>query len=146
LSVPCRPGTSTYMLQNNTKGKICFHALPHATMASEPSSLLREGSDTATCLEDHLWHDDVDMVNKTRWQAPLRNARYRQVLWRYHQRFMHSRQLQWMIWCSDAYFFEKAYTSSPPTGMVLSGSHKFADLDASAWRRKLEHYCQIHET
>jgi hypothetical protein len=37
------------MLQAKTKGKVCVHALPRATAASEPTSLLREGSGAATC-------------------------------------------------------------------------------------------------
>jgi hypothetical protein len=37
------------MLQAKAKGKVCVHALPRATMALEPASLLREGSDAATC-------------------------------------------------------------------------------------------------
>jgi hypothetical protein len=49
LSVPCRPGTPAYMLQAKTKVKACAHGLPRATAAPEPASLLREGSDTATC-------------------------------------------------------------------------------------------------
>jgi hypothetical protein len=49
LSVPSRPGTPGNMLQVKTKGKVCVHALPHATSAPEPASLLREGSNVATC-------------------------------------------------------------------------------------------------
>jgi hypothetical protein len=49
LSVPCRPGTPAYMLQAKTKVKACAHGLPRATAAPEPASLLREGSDAATC-------------------------------------------------------------------------------------------------
>jgi hypothetical protein len=37
------------MLQAKSKGKVCVHALPRATAAPEPASLLREGSDAATC-------------------------------------------------------------------------------------------------
>jgi hypothetical protein len=49
LSVPSRPGTSSYMLHAKSNGKACTHVLPHATTASEPTSLLREGSSPATC-------------------------------------------------------------------------------------------------
>jgi hypothetical protein len=49
LSVPCRLGTPAYMLQAKSKGKACAHALPRATVAPEPASLLREGSGAATC-------------------------------------------------------------------------------------------------
>jgi hypothetical protein len=53
---------------------------------------------------------------------------------------------RWTIWCSGIYFPEKAYTSSPPTGRVLSGCHKSTGLDASAWQRRMEHHCQIEGT
>jgi hypothetical protein len=43
LSVPCRLGTPAYMLQAKTKGKICVHMLPRATMVPGPASLLRGG-------------------------------------------------------------------------------------------------------
>jgi hypothetical protein len=49
MSVPCRPDTPAYMPQAKTKGQACAHALPHATTALEPASLLREGSSTTTC-------------------------------------------------------------------------------------------------
>jgi hypothetical protein len=42
---------------------------------------------------DQLQRDDVDLIDERRWQAALQNARYRQALWLYHQRFVHSRQL-----------------------------------------------------
>jgi hypothetical protein len=44
--------------------------------------------------QDKFWGDDVDLLDKRRWKAALQNARYHQVLRRYHQRFVHSRQLQ----------------------------------------------------
>jgi hypothetical protein len=53
LSVPYRLGTHAYMLQANTKGKACAHALPRATVAPEPAFLLREGSGVAMC--PRLW-------------------------------------------------------------------------------------------
>jgi hypothetical protein len=44
-------------------------------------------------MQDQLQRDDVDLVNEIRWQVALRNTRYRQALWCYHQQFVHSRQL-----------------------------------------------------
>jgi hypothetical protein len=41
-------GYPTNKLQDKTKGKVCIHALPHATAALEPTSLLREDSSAAT--------------------------------------------------------------------------------------------------
>jgi hypothetical protein len=35
----------------------------------------------------------VDFINERRWQAAIRNARYNQALRRYHQWFVHSREL-----------------------------------------------------
>jgi hypothetical protein len=37
------------MLQAKTKSKVCIHALPRAAVASELTSLLREGPSAATC-------------------------------------------------------------------------------------------------
>jgi hypothetical protein len=37
------------MLQAKTKSKVCIHALPRAAVASELTSLLREGPGAATC-------------------------------------------------------------------------------------------------
>ena len=37
---------------------------------------------------------DVDFVDERRWRAAIRNARYNQALRRYHQRFVHSRELR----------------------------------------------------
>jgi transposase InsO family protein len=45
-------------------------------------------------MQEQLRREDVDFINERRWQATIRNARYNQVLWRYHQRFVHSRELR----------------------------------------------------
>jgi hypothetical protein len=44
--------------------------------------------------QDQLRCEDVDLVNKRRWQSAIKNARYRQALRCYQQRFVHSRELQ----------------------------------------------------
>jgi hypothetical protein len=49
FSVPYRSGTPAYMLQAETKGKVCVHTLQCATAVLKPASLLRESSGTATC-------------------------------------------------------------------------------------------------
>jgi hypothetical protein len=36
----------------------------------------------------------MDFIDERRWQAAIRNARYNQVFRRYHQRFVHSRELR----------------------------------------------------
>src|SRR6185503_14473091 len=45
-------------------------------------------------MQEQLWRDDVDFVDERRWRAAIRNARYNQALRRYHQRFVHSRELR----------------------------------------------------
>jgi hypothetical protein len=45
-------------------------------------------------MEEQLQSEDVDFIGKRRWRAVIRNARYNQALRRYHQRFVHSRELR----------------------------------------------------
>jgi hypothetical protein len=45
-------------------------------------------------MQEQLWCEDVDVIDEHRWQAAIRNARYNQALRRYHQRFVHSRELR----------------------------------------------------
>jgi hypothetical protein len=45
-------------------------------------------------LQEWQHRQDVDLVEERRWQAAVRNARYNQALRRYHQRFVHSRELR----------------------------------------------------
>jgi hypothetical protein len=44
--------------------------------------------------QDQFRHEDVDLVDKRRWQSAIKNARYRQAIRRYQQQFVHSRELQ----------------------------------------------------
>jgi hypothetical protein len=44
--------------------------------------------------QEQLRREDVDFINKRRWRVAIRNARYNQALRRYHQRFVHSRELR----------------------------------------------------
>jgi hypothetical protein len=44
-------------------------------------------------MQEQLRREDVDFIDERRWQAAIQNARYNQVLRRYHQRFVHSREL-----------------------------------------------------
>jgi hypothetical protein len=46
-----------------------------------------------TMLEQ-LRREYVDFIGERRWRAAIRNARYNQALRRYHQRFVHSRELR----------------------------------------------------
>jgi hypothetical protein len=45
-------------------------------------------------MQEQLRCEDVDFIDERRWQAAIRNARYNQALKRYHQRFVHSRELR----------------------------------------------------
>jgi hypothetical protein len=44
--------------------------------------------------QDQLHRDDIDLVDERRWQSAIKNARYRQALRHYNQRFLRSRELQ----------------------------------------------------
>jgi transposase InsO family protein len=44
--------------------------------------------------QDQLWREDIDLVDKRRWQDAIKNARYWHALRRYHQQFVRSRELQ----------------------------------------------------
>jgi hypothetical protein len=45
-------------------------------------------------LQEQQCRQDTDLVDKRRWRAVVRNARYNQALRRYHQQFVHSRELR----------------------------------------------------
>jgi hypothetical protein len=45
-------------------------------------------------LQEQQRHQDVDLIDERRWRAAVRNAWYSQALRRYHQRYMHSRELR----------------------------------------------------
>jgi hypothetical protein len=45
-------------------------------------------------MKEQLWREDVDFIDERRWRAAVRNAWYNQALMRYHQRFVHSRELR----------------------------------------------------
>jgi hypothetical protein len=61
---------------------------PEITMGS----LRVKTYDKAT--QDQLHRDDIDLVDERRWQSAIKNARYRQALKHYNQRFLRSRELQ----------------------------------------------------
>jgi hypothetical protein len=45
-------------------------------------------------VQDQLQRENIDLVDEQRWQAAIKNARYRQALRHYHQQFMPSKELQ----------------------------------------------------
>jgi hypothetical protein len=45
-------------------------------------------------MQEQLRREDADFIDERRWRAVIRNARYNQALRRYHQRFVHSRELR----------------------------------------------------
>jgi hypothetical protein len=70
-------GYPVYMLQAKTKGKACAHVLPRATTAPEFASLLREGSDAATCpktLDPHLCLGGVWCYHVSQGSRPYTSA------------------------------------------------------------------------
>jgi hypothetical protein len=62
--------------------------LPPETLMCSPRA---QSSDES--MQERLHRKDVDFINKRRWQAAIRNARYNQALGRYRQRIVHSRKL-----------------------------------------------------
>jgi hypothetical protein len=67
------------------------------SQSCDPVAVVRMKSDTTShpygCMQEQLRREDVDFIDERRWQATIRNARYNQALRRYHQRFVHSREL-----------------------------------------------------
>jgi hypothetical protein len=45
-------------------------------------------------MQEQLRCEDVDFIDERRWRAAIQNAQYNQALMRYHQRFVHSRELR----------------------------------------------------
>jgi hypothetical protein len=45
-------------------------------------------------MQGQLWCEDMDLIDERRWRTAIRNARYNQALRRYHQRFVHNRELR----------------------------------------------------
>jgi hypothetical protein len=45
-------------------------------------------------IQEQLRREDVDFIDEHRWQVTIRDARCNQALRRYHQRFVHSRELR----------------------------------------------------
>jgi hypothetical protein len=45
-------------------------------------------------MQEQLRREDMYLIDERRWQVAIRNARYNQALRRYHQRFVHSRELR----------------------------------------------------
>ena len=44
-------------------------------------------------MQEQLRHEDMDFIDEHIWRAAIRNARYNQALRRYHQLFVHGREL-----------------------------------------------------
>jgi hypothetical protein len=45
-------------------------------------------------MQERLRREDMNFIDECRWRAAIQNARYNQVLRRYHQRFVHSMELR----------------------------------------------------
>jgi hypothetical protein len=71
--------------------------LVYGAEACLPSEILMGSSQVRSFDEsmlEQLRCEDVDFIDERRWQAAIRNARYNQALRRYHQQFVHSRELR----------------------------------------------------
>ena len=62
--------------------------LPPETFMGSPHAQSFDGF-----MQEQLRRKDMDFINKCRWQATTRNARFNQALKRYRQPFVHSREL-----------------------------------------------------
>jgi hypothetical protein len=62
--------------------------LPPETLMGSPRVQLFDES-----MQEQLRREDMDFIDERRWQAAIRNAWYNRALRRYHQRFVHSREL-----------------------------------------------------
>jgi hypothetical protein len=67
-------------------------------------------------MQEQLRREDVEFIDERRWQAAIRNARYNQALRRYHQRFVHSRELKVGDLVLRQILNEKGSINSPPVG------------------------------
>jgi hypothetical protein len=63
--------------------------LPPKTLMGSPRAQSFDES-----MQEWLQREDMDFISEHGWQAAIRNARYNQALRRYHQRSMHSRELE----------------------------------------------------
>ena len=87
-------------------------------------------------MQEQLQCDDVDFVDKRRWRAAIRNARYNQALRCYHQRFVHSRELRAGDLILRRILNRAGLHKLSPTGRVPSRLQKYASPDAFALPQK----------
>jgi transposase InsO family protein len=80
-------------------------------------------------LQEQQHREDADLVDERRWRAAVRNARYNQALQRYHQRFVHSRELRVGDLVLRRILNREGSTSSPPARRAPSRWSKYADPD-----------------
>jgi hypothetical protein len=92
-SHPCYGGTEQ---PSRATGETPFFLVYGAEACLPPEIIM--GSPRVQAFEEsmqgQLRREDMDFINDRRWQAAIRNARYNQALRRYHQRFVHSRELR----------------------------------------------------
>jgi hypothetical protein len=69
---PVYRGTPRTCFRPRKKGKVCVHALPCATTTTEPTTLLREGSDATTC--PRLWIPPLHLGWLQRCHVPRGSA------------------------------------------------------------------------
>ena len=95
-------------------------------------------------MQEQLRRDDVDFVDERRWRAAIRNARYNQALRRYHQQFVHSRELRASDLVLRRILNRAGLHKLSPAGKGPSRLQKYAGPDAFALPQKMECRCPTH--
>jgi hypothetical protein len=86
------PVTTASQAAGETPFSLVFRAeacLPSEILMGSPWVQLFDES-----MQEQLRREDMNFIDERRWQATIRNARYNQALRRYHQWFVHSRELR----------------------------------------------------
>jgi hypothetical protein len=92
-SHPCYRGTGQHPTEPPGRPRSSWSTGPKPVFPRK-SSWAPLGSRLSRNLCRDSCREDMDFIDERRWQAAIRNARYNQALRRYHQRFVHSRELR----------------------------------------------------
>ena len=124
--------------------------LPSLRGRSMPSPEIHLGSPRVQAfdesMQEQLRCDNVDFVDERRWRAAIRNARYNQALRRYHQRFVHSRELRAGDLVLRRILNRAGLHKLSPSWEGPSRLQRYADPDAFASPQKIEYRCPTHGT
>jgi hypothetical protein len=83
-------------------------------------------------MQEQLRREDVDFIDEHRWRAAIRNAWYNQALRRYHQWFVHSRELRVGDLVLRRVLNREGLHKLSPVGKDPSRRRKYADPGVSA--------------